>query len=122
MLDGVYRITTTSSYDGPLKKESDGLTEIRDGKTERLDAAGCRWTSLFDIIDDTSVKMTSLADPSDARADFMLTRPDGSPTRDPVTYETTLRLSRREDGKIQMSGQIQYGSEIVLLTLRKTGD
>lgn len=66
--------------------------------------------------------MTSVADPTDARDDFMLTRPDGSPTRDPVTYESILRLSKRDDRKIQISGQIEYGNEVVLLTIRKIAD
>lgn len=117
-LDGPYRITTTTSYRGPLEKRSDGETEIRNGQTERTDGAGCRWTSTFEILNDAQVKMISVADPSNASVDFLLTAPDGSPTRDPVTYETTLKLSRKGD-QIQMSGQIEYGADVVFLTMRK---
>ena len=65
--------------------------------------------------------MVSVADPEDADIDFLLRRPDGSPTRDPVTYTSRLKLARKED-KIQMSGQIEYGDELVFLTLRKIGN
>jgi len=117
-LDGQYLVTTTTSYKGPLEKKSDGKTEIRGGQTERRDDANCKWTSTFEIISDTAVKMTSLADPSEADIDFSLTTPSGAPTREPVTYETTLKLARKDD-RIQMSGQIEYGSEVVFLTMRK---
>jgi len=30
-LDGIYQISTTTSYQGPLEKRSDGQTEIKDG-------------------------------------------------------------------------------------------
>ena len=120
-LDGKYLITTTTSYQGPLEKKSDGETEIREGKTHRVDQAKCKWTSTFEIISDTEVKMTSVADPSDAEIDFLLTAADGTPTRDPVTYETILKLARKGD-RIQMSGQIEYGFEVVLLTMRKIAD
>lgn len=118
-LDGKYRITTTTSYQGPLEKRSDGETEIRDGKTERFDKANCKWTSSFEIIDDQSVKMTSIADPTEADIDFLLTAPNGSPTREVVTYESTLKLARKGDDQIQMSGQIEYGNEVIFLTMRK---
>ncbi len=119
-LDGTYVITSTTNYDGPLEKKSDGITEIRQGKTERYDDYNCKWTSTFTVISETEVEMISVADPSDAHIDFLLTRPNGNPTRDTVTYTTSLKLARRGD-KIQMSGQIHYGDEIVFLTLRKTG-
>lgn len=117
-LDGKYRVTSTTSYQGPLEKRSDGETEIRQGKTERYDAAHCKWTSTFTILSETEVKMVSVADPSEAVLDFLLTAPDGSPTRKPVTYETVLKLARKGD-KIQMSGQIAYDKDVVFLTMRK---
>jgi len=117
-LDGLYRISSTSNYNGPLEKRSDGETTIKDGQTSRVDDAGCEWTSTFTIIDDNTVEMVSVADPANAHVDFLLRRPDGSPTREPVTYTSRLKLARKDD-KIQMSGQIEYGDEIVLLTLRK---
>jgi len=120
-LDGTYRISTTTSYQGPLEKRSDGETDIRNSQTHRRDDANCQWTSTFTIIDEKSVKMTSVADPSEAAIDFLLTAPDGSPTREQVTYEATLKLARKGDDQIQMSGQIEYGNDVVFLTLRKTG-
>ncbi len=120
-LDGLYRITSTTNYQGPLEKRSDGETVIRNAQTERIDDAGCKWTSTFSIIDDNTVEMVSVADPENAHIDFLLRRPDGAPTREKVTYRSRLKLSRKDD-KIQMSGQIEYGDEIVLLTLRKTGN
>ncbi len=118
-LDGKYLITSTTDYKGPLEKKSDGETEIRGGQTRRLDRANCLWTSTFNIISDTEVEMVSVADPSGADADFMLLRPDGSPTRDAVTYKSVLKLSRKDD-RIQMSGQIAYGKDLTFLTMRKT--
>ncbi len=119
-LDGKYNVTSTSDYKGPLEKKSDGETEIRDGQTRRYDKANCLWTSTFTIISDTEVEMVSVADPAEAQVDFLLLRPDGSPTREPVTYKTILKLARKDD-RIQMSGQIAYGKDLTFLTMRKIG-
>ena len=120
-LDGRYQVTSTSSYEGPLERRSDGMTEIRGGKTSRMDGNSVIWTSTFNILSDTEVEMISVADPSRAKGDFALIRPDGSPTREPVTYRTVMKLARKSD-KIQMSGRIEYGDEVTLLTMRKIGD
>lgn len=116
-LDGIYLITTTTSYQGPLEKRSDGETQIINGQTERYDDANCKWTSTFEIISENEVKMTSIADPSEADANFLLTAEDGTPTRNAITYETTLKLARKGD-RIQMSGEINYGNDVVFLTMR----
>lgn len=120
-LDGRYQVTTTTDYKGPLQKKSDGETEIREGKTSRVDAAGCLWTSTFTVLGETEVEMVSIADPSKADQDFALLRPDGSPTREPVTYKSVLKLARKGD-KIQMSGRIEYSNDILFLTMRRIGD
>ncbi len=117
-LDGRYLVTSISDYKGPLQKKSDGETEIVEGKTDRIDRAGCKWTSTFKVLNDSEVEMTSVADPTDAEVDFLLTRPDGAPTREPVTYHAILRLARKGE-QIQMSGQIEYGHDMVFLTMRK---
>lgn len=117
-LDGTYQVSSTTSYNGPLEKKSDGITEIKNGKTERRDDANCLWTSTFTILNETEVEMISVADPSEADSDFSLTKPDGSPTREPVTYKAILKLSRKGD-KIQMSGQVEYDNNVTLLTMRK---
>jgi len=117
-LDGTYLVSSTTSYQGPLEKKSDGVTEIKDGQTARVDGAGCQWTSTFTLVGGDQVEMVSVADPSNADADFMLTRPDGTPTRDAVTYKTMLKYARIGE-KVQLSGQIEYGDEIVFLTMRK---
>ena len=119
-LDGTYFVSSTSNYDGLAERKSDGETEIRQSQTERRDKNNVLWTSVFTVLGDTEVEMASTADATDAPADFYLTKPDGSPTRQPVTYKSILKLARKGD-KIQMSGQIEYGNEIVFLTLRKTG-
>ncbi len=118
-LDGKYRITTTNSHTSAIEKRSDGETEIRDGQTSRIDDAKCLWTSTFEIISENEVKMTSVADPSNSDIDFLLTAPDGSPTREVTTYEATLKLSRKGEDKIQMSGQIHYGHDVIFITMRK---
>ena len=117
-LDGTYQITSTSNYEGPLQRRSDGKTEIRDGQTSRTDENKVKWHSTFTIVNDGEVEMISVADPRDAVAGFALIRPDGSPSLEPVTYKTILKLARKGE-RIQMSGRIEYGDEIVLLTLRK---
>lgn len=119
-LDGKYQVTSTTDYNGPLEKKSDGATEIRDGQTRRHDRANCLWTSTFNILSETEVEMVSVADPTNADTDFLLLAPDGSPTRNPVTYKTVLKLARKDD-RIQMSGQISYGKDLTFLTMRKTG-
>jgi len=117
-LDGTYQVTSTSSYQGPLEKKSDGQTQIINGETSRHDDNNCLWTSTFTILNDTEVEMISIADASGANSDFMLTAPDGSPTRKPVTYKAILKLQRKGD-RIQMSGQVTYDDNITLLTMRK---
>ena len=119
-LDGKYNVTSTTDYQGPLEKKSDGVTEIRDGQTRRYDRANCLWTSTFNVLSDHEVEMVSVADPSDADIDFLLTAPDGSPTRNPVTYTSILKMARKDD-KIQLSGQIEYGGTLTFLTMRKSG-
>jgi hypothetical protein len=120
-LDGLYRVTTTSSYDGPIKRRSDGETRVQNGQTERMDDANCKWTSTFTIESESEVKMVSLADPTNADIDFLLNAPDGTPTREITTYETILKYARKGD-KIQLSGQIEYGHDVVFLTMRKISD
>jgi hypothetical protein len=120
-LDGQYQITSTTSYQGPLEMKSDGTTEIRNGTTSRRDKANCLWTSTFRVISETEVEMTSLADPTDADSDFSLLRPDGSPSRQPTTYTTMLKLMRKGD-KVQLSGQIEYGGNITFITMRRIAD
>lgn len=117
-LDGTYTVTSLTSYDGPLQKQSDGITTIAGGKTHRIDEAGCEWNSTFDWISEGQVKMTSVADPKNARKDFLLVGPNGMPTAEPQTYETILTVKRKDD-KIQMSGTITYGQETIFLTMRK---
>lgn len=118
-LDGTYNVSSTSSYGGPLERKSDGVTEIRDGKTFRTDNNGVTWASTFTILSETEVEMIAVADPAKAHKDYALTRPDGVPTREPVTYRSVLKLARKGD-KIQMSGQIEYGNDVIFLTMRKT--
>lgn len=120
-LDGTYTVTSLTDYRGPLQKQSDGVTEIKDGKTFRVDEAGCEWRSTFEWISDTQVKMTSVADPKNARKDFLLVGQDGAPTIEPQTYESTLTVKRLGE-KVQMTGTISYGKETVFLTLRKMQD
>jgi hypothetical protein len=117
-LDGVYQVNSTSSYQGPLEMKSDGTTVIANGQTHRRDKANCLWTSSFSILNENEVEMVSVADPTDANADFSLLRPDGSPSRQPVTYKTILKLARKGD-KIQMSGQIEYGGNVTFITMRR---
>lgn len=116
-LEGTYRISTTTNYQGPLEKKSDGLTEIRDGQTQRYDDANCKWTSHFKVLNENEIEMISVADPAEANIDFLLLKPDGSPTRECVTYTSILKLSHKGE-KIQMSGQITYGNEIIFITMR----
>ena len=118
-LDGVYQVSSTSNYDGPLVKRSDGVTEIRNGQTSRRDGNNVLWTSRFNIISESEVEMVSVADPGEARADFALLKHDGTPSRAVTTYTARLRLARKDD-KIQLSGEIEYGDEIILLTMRRT--
>lgn len=117
-LDGKYRITTTSSYQGPIERRSDGETEIINSRTERRDDANCKWTSTFTILNENEVKMVSVADPTESAIDFLLTAPDGSPTREVTTYEAILKLARKGE-KVQISGQIEYGHDVIFLTMRK---
>ena len=116
-LDGKYRVSTVSNYQGPVERRSDGETEIVDGKTERIDDNKVLWTSTFEVVSETEVRMTSVADPSDAVSDFGLTTPQGTLTRRPQTYVSTMRMARK--GKdVRMSGQIEVGDEIIFLTMR----
>ncbi len=116
-LDGTYTVTSITSYNGPLQKQSDGITIIKDGKTTRIDEANCEWRSTFEWISDTQVKMTSIADPTHANRDFLLVGKNGLPTAEQQTYETILTTKRKEN-RIQMTGTISHGAETVFLTMR----
>jgi|GEM_PF-547183 len=122
-LDGTYAVTSITSYEGPLQKQSDGITVIEDGRTNRIDEANCEWRSSFVWVDDTHVRMTSIADPTNAKADFMLTDLAGRPTAEPQIYESILTVKRKTgtDGveQLQMTGTIDYGHETIFLTMRK---
>lgn len=115
-LDGNYIISTTSS--DPAQHKSDGETIIENGQTCRFDDANCKWTSTFEIISDTEVKMTSIADASDAHPDFFLISEGNMPTRSPVTFVSALKLARKIN-KIQISGKVDHGGDIVFITMRK---
>jgi len=120
-IDGTYQVSSTSNYDGPLERKSDGMTQIVNGQTSRVDKNGIVWTSTFTVVNENEVEMISVADPAKARGGYGLRRPDGSPTLEPVTYKSVLKLARKGD-KVQMSGQIHYGNDIVFLTMRRIGD
>lgn len=120
-LDGTYQVSSTTSYQGPIKQKSDGITKIANGQTERFDDANCKWTSTFTVLNENEVEMVSVADPTEADEDFLLIGPDGAPTSEPTTFRFTLKLQRKDD-KIQMSGQIQHGHDLVFLTMRKVAD
>ncbi len=117
-LDGKYRVSTVSDYHGPVPMKSDGVTEIKDGKTHRIDAAGCKWTSTFTFLNEDEVQFESTADPSEASSDFLLTNARGELTEDPVTYTTTLKVTRKGD-KIRLSGNIQNGNTLTVITMTR---
>lgn len=117
-LDGTYRITTVSDYNGPIEKKSDGITEVKDGKTHRIDDAGCVWTSQLNPLNEHEVEFISKADPTNAKADFCLTTANGQLTRDPVIYKTILKMDRKGD-KIRLSGQIENGAMTTIITMMK---
>lgn len=118
-LNGKYRVTSISDYQGPVPMKSDGITEIKDGRTSRTDAAGVHWTTEFTILSDSEVKLTSTADPRAASHDFLLTNLKGDLTNDPVTYTATLKVARRNNNEIRMSGNIQHGKILTAITMAK---
>ncbi len=117
-LDGQYRVTTVSDYSGPVPMQSDGVTEIKNGETNRVDKAGCKWQTKLTVVNDEEVRFESIADPSEAAKDFCLTKPNGEMTRDPVTYTTIMKVARKGD-KIRLSGQIENGKTITVITMMK---
>lgn len=117
-LDGTYMITTVSDYTGPLTLQSDGETVIVDGMTNRVDAKGCRWNTRLTLLNDDVVLFESVADPSEADGDFCLPAADGTPTRQPVTYNATLSVARKGE-RIRLSGKIEHGKILTLITMMK---
>ena len=117
-LDGKYRVTTISDYQGPVPMQSDGITEIRNGRTNRTDAAGVQWTTEIAVLSDNEVLLTSTADPAKARQDFLLTSETGRLTTEPVTYKTTLKVARR-GSDIRLSGNITHGTVSTVITMTK---
>lgn len=117
-LDGQYRVTTVSDYKGPVPMQSDGVTEIRNGETNRVDKAGCKWHTRITVLNDAEVQFESTADPTEAAPDFCLTKANGDLTRDPVTYTTIMKVARKDD-KIRLSGQIEFGRVTTVITMTK---
>lgn len=117
-LDGKYRVTTISDYQGPVPMQSDGVTEVKNGQTDRIDMAGCRWTTRLTVLNDGEVRFESTVDPRDAVTEFLLTNVSGELTHKPVTYTTTMKVARKGD-KIRLSGNIQHGKMLTMLTMTK---
>lgn len=117
-LDGQYRVTTVSDYKGVVPMQSDGVTEIKNGETNRIDKAGCKWHTQLKILNDSEVEFISTADPTDAAPDFCLTKASGELTRDPVVYRSVMKVARKED-KIRISGQIESGKTVTVITMMK---
>lgn len=117
-LDGQYRVTTVSDYTGPVPMQSDGLTEILNGETNRVDKVGCKWNTKLVILSEDEVEFISTVDPTDAADDFCLTTPTGELTRDIVTYRAVMKVARKDD-KIRISGQIDDGRVKTVITMMK---
>lgn len=117
-LDGDYRVITISDYTGPIPMQSDGITTIHQGETSRTDSAGCKWHTKISVLSDNELRFESTADPSDAKPDFCLTNERGELTRDPVTYFTVMKVARKGD-KLRLSGQIQHGKIVTMITMTK---
>jgi hypothetical protein len=117
-LDGRYRITTVTDYKGPIPMQSDGETDIVDGRTDRIDKKGCRWTTTLTVLSDSEVKFESVADPLEADDDFLLIGPSGAPTREPVEYSAVLKVAQK-DGRMRLSGQIEHGKILTVITMIK---
>lgn len=117
-LDGKYTVLTQGARTDSQQKKGDGFTVIKDGKTMRLDAAGCEWRSTFTWVDENTVKMTSVVDPALADDGFQLKDAEGNPTSEPQTYETVLNV-KREGEALQLSGTISSDGQNALLIMRK---
>jgi hypothetical protein len=117
-LDGRYKISTASDDNASLPLQTDGVTVIVDGFTDRIDRHGCRWTTRLTLVDPHTVKLVTTADPLEADPDFMLTGQDGRPTRKAVEYSALLKASRK-NGRLRLSGGIEYGRFITVLTMMK---
>lgn len=120
-LDGTYQIITESTSLGNVEDRSDGQTEIRESKTERFDYANCKWNSTFEIIADDVVRMTSVADPSNAAEDFNLTGDDPA-KREAMTFVSDMDVEKDEGGNIKLSGEINTGGTVIYITMQKIGD
>ena len=117
-LDGKYRVTTISDYNGPVPLKSDGITEVRNGQTHRTDSNNVQWTTQLTILSDQEVKLTSTADPKDAKKNFLLTRENGDLTNDPVVYTAILKVARK-GADIRLSGTITHGKTSTVITMTK---
>ena len=117
-LDGKYRVTTVSDYSGPAPMKSDGFTEVSNGQTRRTDANSVQWTTQLTVISDHEVKLTSTADPKDAKKHFLLTGENGQLTNDPVVYTALLKVARKGDD-LRLSGTIQHGKTSTVITMTK---
>lgn len=117
-LNGKYRVTTISDYQGPVPMKSDGVTEIRNGRTHRVDAAGVEWSTQIEILNEGEVKFVSTADPRGAKKDFLLTKESGELTQEPVVYSTILKVARKNN-KISLSGNIAHGKIMTVITMIK---
>jgi hypothetical protein len=117
-LDGTWRVTTITDTKGPVPLQSDGETTVSNGRTDRTDKKGCRWMSQMTVLSDDSVRFDSVADPTDADADFCLMTEGNQPTREPVEYSCVLKVARQGD-KMRLSGQIAHGQAQTVITMTK---
>jgi hypothetical protein len=116
-LEGEYEITSETSDGGPYKINSDGRTEIKQGRTYRKDKNGYVWESIFTIIGPGRVELLSTLDPSFSDEDNFIKDNKNNLTREPVTYKGEL-LAQNERGRLVLTGEIRHG--IVSTRIRMT--
>lgn len=118
-LDGEYKIQQVMSRPNHEDQNRMETVIIKDGHSHMEDIYGCVWDTHYEIVDDQHVKMTAKADQSHADMDHPLSGESGRASGENLTFESVLKVSHK-DNDVHMSGQINIGDDVVIITLHKT--
>lgn len=117
-LDGKYRLNHLTSRPHSEDQRGMDVIQIENGQSHFEDIYGCVWDTLFEVIDDEHIRMSAYVDQSKADMDHVLSSDSGRASGENLKYESLLKLARKGDD-MHLSGQINIGDDIVIISLHK---
>jgi len=118
IISGQYKLQHVTSRPHSEDQRGMEVIQIENGQSHFKDMYGCIWDTTFKTIDEDHIKMTAQVDQSQVDMDHVLSAESGRASAENLTYESLLKISRKDDS-IHLSGQIEIGDDIVIISLHK---